>query len=621
MKPTPNTTLYLLKNVDLDPEHNYTIDFDDIDKQVEYFIDKKAQVLEYESDYSYIRDNETLKVQVAVEDLLGVNYLMYKNSDKWFFAFITRKDYVNSNTTRISFKLDVYQSFMFDYELQESFIDREHQDRFTADGTPIYNNQPENLEIGDEYKTNHYEKCEDNNILNDIYWVEVVSTQHITGGKSFDSTKPETFKNVDNTLKNYNVNTGLYVYLLPIKRIDITQQASPVFYSPDATGTPRRLYEFLYNASFASTAVISVRVLPYSPVKYALSSYSDGYLITFEGGYKQGQVATNYTKSSVHLVSPSNDNWGGVNASNWGGYYLNLMNIDSNVVNDTLTPSLEKFKISISELSVNNLVNDKFEIKLKAYPYRYIDITNYTLQPLKLKEQYVRDYNIKFVQSLGAQSKIKLYNDEYLNDNGKQNNIVSSSISELPLRTNAYISYLASSKASATTGVALNIAQSVATLGIGVATGGVGLALAGTSGLGVAGNIANTLLKRQDLKNTPDSIRQMGNNAEFDIIDNNIKIELREMVITDEFKKLVFSYFMHYGYKANIFKIPNIRSRYYYNYIKVIGVNINTNIDAEYKNELATIFNNGVTIWHYRNKDTFKGVNNYAYENVEMSLI
>ena len=79
MKPTPNTTLYLLKNVDLDPEHNYTIDFDDIDKQVEYFIDKKAQVLEYETDYSYIRDNETLKVQVAVEDLLGVNYLMYKN--------------------------------------------------------------------------------------------------------------------------------------------------------------------------------------------------------------------------------------------------------------------------------------------------------------------------------------------------------------------------------------------------------------------------------------------------------------------------------------------------------------------------------------------------------------
>lgn len=621
MKPTPNTTLYLLKNVDLDPDYNYTIDFDDIDKQVEYFIDKKAQVLEYETDYSYIRDNETLKAQVAVEDLLGVNYLMYKNSDKWFFAFITRKDYVNPNTTRISFKLDVYQSFMFDYELQESFIDREHQDRFIADGTPIYNNQAENLDVGDEYKTNHYEKCEDNNILDDIYWVEIVTTEHITGGKTIDSTKPETYENSDYPLKNYNVNTGLYVYLFPIKRSDTTQLETATFYSPDATGTPRKLWNFMFNSSFISTAVISVRVLPYSPVKYNIEPYSNGYLITFEGGHKQGQTTQYYTNPSVHLVAPSNKNWGGVNSSNWGGHYLNLMNIDSNVVNDTLTPSLEKFKISINELSINNLVNDKFEVKLKAYPYRYIDITNYALQPLKLKEQYVRDYNIKFVQSLGAQSKIKLYNDGYLNDNGKQKNMISSSISELPLRTDAYMQYLASSKASATTGVALNVLSSVATLGIGIATGGVGLAVAGASALGIAGNIANTLLKKQDLQDTPDSIRQMGNNAEFDIVDNNIKIELREMVITDEFKKLVFSYFMHYGYKANIFKIPNIRSRYYYNYIKVIGVNIKTNIDAEFKNELASIFNNGVTIWHYRNKDTFKGVNNYAYENVEMSLI
>ena len=42
----------------------------------------------------------------------------------------------------------------------------------------------------------------------------------------------------------------------------------------------------------------------------------------------------------------------------------------------------------------------------------------------------------------------------------------------------------------------------------------------------------------------------------------------------------LYNYFYHYGYKANIFKSPNIRSRYYFNYIKTIGVNIKSNIDT-----------------------------------------
>ena len=42
---------------------------------------------------------------------------------------------------------------------------------------------------------------------------------------------------------------------------------------------------------------------------------------------------------------------------------------------------------------------------------------------------------------------------------------------------------------------------------------------------------------------------------------------------------------------------------------------------TNFRAEIANIFNNGITIWHYRNATTFKGVNNYDYENVETNLM
>ena len=78
---------------------------------------------------------------------------------------------------------------------------------------------------------------------------------------------------------------------------------------------------------------------------------------------------------------------------------------------------------------------------------------------------------------------------------------------------------------------------------------------------------------------------------------------------------------MHYGYKCNNFKKPNTRSRYYFNYIKTIDANIKSNINRDYITELENLFNNGVTIWHYRDATTFKGMRNYDYENVEMALL
>ena len=139
--------------------------------------------------------------------------------------------------------------------------------------------------------------------------------------------------------------------------------------------------------------------------------------------------------------------------------------------------------------------------------------------------------------------------------------------------------------------------------------------------LSQAQQIANHVIKMQDLKDTPDSLKQAGNNAEFDIADNNIGVIGLSLTIKPEFLEKLYNYLYHYGYKCNNFKVPNTRSRYYFNYIKTIGATLNTNIDSEWAEKIKQVYDNGVTIWHYRDANTFKGINNYDYENVQVNLL
>lgn len=55
-------------------------------------------------------------------------YVMYQNenySSKWFYAFIIGMEYVNDNCTNIYIKQDVWQTWQFDIQYLQSFVERE----------------------------------------------------------------------------------------------------------------------------------------------------------------------------------------------------------------------------------------------------------------------------------------------------------------------------------------------------------------------------------------------------------------------------------------------------------------------------------------------------------------
>ena len=115
----------------LNNDYNHTIDFVNVATQTAFFDNYVAltQELPTTDDYVYVRENRFIDVDANKSILEGKNYLRFNNGSKWWYAFITSKDYLNEDATRIHFEIDVMQTFMFDYALKESFISRQHEDR------------------------------------------------------------------------------------------------------------------------------------------------------------------------------------------------------------------------------------------------------------------------------------------------------------------------------------------------------------------------------------------------------------------------------------------------------------------------------------------------------------
>lgn len=52
-------------------------------------------------------------------------YLNENYTDKWFYAFITKMEYDNDFNTKIYISTDVFQTWQFDLDFKESFVERE----------------------------------------------------------------------------------------------------------------------------------------------------------------------------------------------------------------------------------------------------------------------------------------------------------------------------------------------------------------------------------------------------------------------------------------------------------------------------------------------------------------
>lgn len=140
----PQTEVRLLKNK-LEKDSEHTLSWSNINSQINYML---SCTFKSYTEFTYQRDSQSLVVPDPYDTICTCNYLMYRNNgftNKYFYAFITKMEYISENSTRIYFEIDSLQTWYFNIEYNKCFVEREH----VNDDTMGLHTVPEGLETGE----------------------------------------------------------------------------------------------------------------------------------------------------------------------------------------------------------------------------------------------------------------------------------------------------------------------------------------------------------------------------------------------------------------------------------------------------------------------------------------
>lgn len=135
---------------ELDINYNHTVNFKNATNQVNWFMNKAKYSM---TDCTYLRKERSLTIDKYIDDCMIYNYCMWNNGKRWEYFFIINKEYVTENSTKLTLKLDVLQTYYFNIKFDkiESFVEREHCYRFDNNGNVQLDNllESEDLEVGE----------------------------------------------------------------------------------------------------------------------------------------------------------------------------------------------------------------------------------------------------------------------------------------------------------------------------------------------------------------------------------------------------------------------------------------------------------------------------------------
>lgn len=125
---TPNTSLTLC-NVPWDSSYRDVVRFADEEARQRYFESLDSVDVEHATMHKF---GQPVLLEIPFNEASNWNYLVAYNDyptleapRRWYY-FIQNVEYVNAHTTRMNIMLDVWQSFLYDWELGRSYITRGH---------------------------------------------------------------------------------------------------------------------------------------------------------------------------------------------------------------------------------------------------------------------------------------------------------------------------------------------------------------------------------------------------------------------------------------------------------------------------------------------------------------
>ena len=173
---TPQGIIYLCKTP-LINDYKNQLTFSNETTQYNYFA---STIQKSFSDYYYIKKDNTVKLNVNIDDIINCNYLFYRNAgftNKLYYCFITNMEYINENCTAVTFETDVYQTWLFNINYNKCFIEREHVNN---DAVGLHT-VPENLETGEYFCNDHAKDATMDSYASDLCFIMASTSQPLTG--------------------------------------------------------------------------------------------------------------------------------------------------------------------------------------------------------------------------------------------------------------------------------------------------------------------------------------------------------------------------------------------------------------------------------------------------------
>ena len=561
---TPQSDVYLLK-VPLEINDINQLTFANATAQYNYFNGLPKLAV---TDFTYQRKDGTIRYGANFDSLLSYNYVMYRNdafSNKWFYAFITGMEYLNDSVTAISIKTDVWQTYQFDLTFKRCLIDREH----TNNDTRGANTLPEGLELGEF-------------VCNDT----VTNFGGVGGTGASDYTCVVEVAQVENDGEGATLSlawsSGTHTTTPTMNSIYRGTTPLVLGMTNNSATTPSQISK-VYDKAGLGEAIVNVYMIP----KSLVPTYNE---CTITCTPKDGSASIGVT-----AVIPAN----------------NTGTIDMGTATFNAPTSIRGFTPK------NN--------KLFCWQYCYFNISNNAGACSTYHyEDFQSTISFKTEGTFGVGGTTKTTPQNYKHvlstENALDFSVTGPKYPVCSWKSDSYTNWLTQNA------VNMNheqIASAVKGGGQGLATAGGLLAAAGMAGgpismaatLGIAGISAlasaspliGTVLEQQRAKTTanftPDQVSGNTNAGDFLWAKYRSPFTFMAMSIKPEVAYCIDEFFSQYGYKCNRVKVPNITGRRNWNYVKTVGCYIQADIPQEDLQEIKSMFDKGITLWH--NPTTF----------------
>lgn len=570
----PQTRVRLFTNIPVDPSYQNVLQFDTLQEQTNYFMGQLAY-REY-TNFNYIDATQELRIPENMENMYNVSYIAYQNAtfgSKWFYAFVNRLEYYSPNTTALFFTVDNYQSWCFDVQLHNSFIERETTG---TDNVGEYLLE-EGLETG-EYVCTSEEYSHDFLVDSDGKY----NATFVIIGVSYGSGQTEINVQANGTTPDGEFSLA---YIIPntVKAYNGGKFVNGIFCGTNFIA---------FTCDFTNSETIAASTT-------AINQY-----ITEKTASGQIEAITAAFMVKGYVIMPLI--MGGTNPSGPDGWGY-----------------------SINRPTTLNGYSPKNN-KLFTREFLYLLTTNNSGSVREFAWEYGNDkYNLRFTtrSALGNSPEMMLVPLDY---NGIQEDYSNTmTINSFPLISYSYNSYQnelglnrVANSVGAVNGVVdlgqsmltnsikggLSIASSLIGIDLTKPTAGIGNALSTAGGVAVdnintgidyAQGVADAVGKHVDHARAPNTtFGSCSPSIAFSL--GKLDFNFRVMCVRPEFAKRADDYFSMYGYKINQVKAINVHKRTNWDYIKCKNAVITGTCPQSIVKFFQDLFVRGVTFWHKR---------------------